>query len=91
MPDHTVDNPEFYEAHWRRTRTAHDPAVLTKAAQLVELVPAGVRSVLDVGCGDGTITAAMAQRFEVTAVDRSAAALAHVAEAMQYRRTFKNA
>jgi SAM-dependent methyltransferase len=42
------------------------------------MIPDGVRTILDVGCGDGAITNRLAQDWDVTGVDMSAAALAHV-------------
>lgn len=73
------DNAEFYERHWSLTSLAADRDVLGKAERLAALIPADVRTIADVGCGDGTITRVLAQRWAVTAVDRSAQALQRVA------------
>ena len=43
-----------------------------------EMIPPDVSRILDVGCGDGAITDRLAEAWEVTGVDASAAALAHV-------------
>jgi SAM-dependent methyltransferase len=43
-----------------------------------EMIPESVESILDVGCGDGAITNRLAQRWQVTGVDTSRAALVHV-------------
>lgn len=72
------DNLEFYENHWSRTSLADDQDVLGKAQQLLAMIPASVRSIADVGCGDGTITRVLAEHYAVTAIDRSARALVRV-------------
>lgn len=46
---------------------------------VAEHVPSGVRSILDVGCGDGRVTHVLAERgFEMTGLDGSATALARL-------------
>jgi SAM-dependent methyltransferase len=72
------DSPEFYERHWAHTDTSQDPHVVAKAERLLSLVPADVRSVVDVGCGDGYLAHKMAARYDVLAVDRSRVALARL-------------
>ena len=74
------DNPTFYEAYWQTAQSDADPFVVRKIAELLQLIPPDVQTVVDVGCGDGTLTAALAQRFHVQAIDRSAEALARVAQ-----------
>jgi SAM-dependent methyltransferase len=83
MPDapHTheqVDSPAFYDRHWEHTDTAVDPYVVEKGDRILRLMPDGVRSVLDVGCGDGYLTHRIAERFDVTAADRSGVALSRL-------------
>ena len=73
------DSPAFYDAYWQNTRSDVDPHVVRKADALLRLVPDGVRTIVDVGCGDGVLTTALAQRYQVQAVDRSEAALARLA------------
>ena len=70
-----IDDPAFYDAHWRETSTADDPHIAAKATLMTSLVPADVRTIVDVGCGDGTLTHFFVERWQVTAVDRSAVAL----------------
>jgi SAM-dependent methyltransferase len=65
-------------------RLATDPYTDERHKNLREMIPSGVRSILDVGCGDGALTNRLAEDWEVTGVDTSAAALEHVkAEAVQ--------
>jgi glycosyltransferase involved in cell wall biosynthesis/SAM-dependent methyltransferase len=48
------------------------------ASDLRELIPDSVRSILDVGCGNGHITHALADRFDVVGIDPSHTALARL-------------
>jgi SAM-dependent methyltransferase len=57
---------------------AQDPKILERARMFEEMIPTDVSRILDVGCGDGAITDRLAAAWEVTGVDASAAALAHV-------------
>jgi SAM-dependent methyltransferase len=57
---------------------ADDPKIRHRARMLQEMIPEGVERILDVGCGDGAITDHLAQRWEVTGIDRSPTALQHV-------------
>ena len=55
------------------------PKQLMRIDQTLSLVPNGIRSVLDVGCGDGKITNSLSERFEfVVGTDFSHSALKHV-------------
>jgi SAM-dependent methyltransferase len=71
-----TDSEAFYDRHWEGTETATDPHVVQKADRILRMIPPGVRSIADVGCGDGYLTHRLAERYEVTAIDRSAVALA---------------
>jgi SAM-dependent methyltransferase len=57
------------------------PDIRLKTTQFLQMIPGDVRTIVDVGCGDGAITNRLAESYEVTAVDSSRAALAHVATA----------
>lgn len=48
------------------------------ADDLIALIPAEVRSILDAGCGNGTVTNRLADRWEVLGCDLSESALRHV-------------
>jgi SAM-dependent methyltransferase len=63
-------------SHWERRHHRDEEA---RIAATVEMVPAGVDSLLDVGCGDGRITNRLAERIpRVVGVDASAVALSYV-------------
>ncbi|WP_156040563.1 class I SAM-dependent methyltransferase [Chondromyces apiculatus] len=65
----------FYDRHWEHTSTAADPHIVAKGDLVLRLVPAGVRTIVDIGCGDGYLTHRLAEHHQVTAVDRSQVAL----------------
>ncbi len=71
------DNPSYYERSAWGSFYDH-PDVVEKTRVILEMIPDGVRSVLDVGCGDGAITNVLAERYDTTGVDRSTTALRHV-------------
>jgi SAM-dependent methyltransferase len=71
-----MDNPEFYEQFdWANMSDKH---IAEKAKLFLSVIPADVKTILDVGCGNGAITNFLASHFEVTGVDRSAEALKFV-------------
>ncbi len=71
-----MDNKSFYENFdWSGFQ---EGALKTKVAKVLELIPDDVKSIADVGCGNGIITNVMAQQYDVTAVDRSETALSFV-------------
>jgi SAM-dependent methyltransferase len=57
---------------------AEAPDIQEKIRVFEQMIPAGVESIVDVGCGDGAITDALARRWRVTGVDSSRTALSHV-------------
>ncbi len=75
-----IDSAEFYEQHWRARGGAlsHDEVKRDQIRRIVQMIPDDVRTILDVGCGDGAISNVLAEKFTVTAVDRSAEALTHL-------------
>jgi SAM-dependent methyltransferase len=57
----------------------HDlPDIREKIRIFSALIPDDVRTIVDVGCGDGAITNQLGRRWDVTGVDSSATALRHV-------------
>lgn len=54
------------------------PDIQAKIIVFEQLIPEAVRSIVDVGCGDGAITDALARSRRVVGVDSSRVALAHV-------------
>jgi SAM-dependent methyltransferase len=77
QPIQSLDMNLFENAsHWERDHHRDEEA---RIATTLEMVPAGVDSLLDVGCGDGRITNRLAKRIpRVVGVDGSAAALTYV-------------
>lgn len=55
-----------------------DPEIGRKVAMFGQIVPSGVETILDVGCGDGAITNPLAERYAVVGVDSSEVALRHL-------------
>lgn len=71
-----VDSPAFYDRHWQQRDTSQNPHVVAKGDLLVSMIPSDVRTIADVGCGDGYLTQRLAERWDVVGIDRSAVALA---------------
>lgn len=68
-----MDNPLYYEDFdW-----AEMPGekILEKANLFLSLIPEDVKTILDLGCGNGIITNHLASKFDMTGADRSASAL----------------
>lgn len=55
-----------------------DQEIQKKAKRIAELIPYGVKTILDVGCGNGIITNLLNEKYEVTGLDSSKEALEHV-------------
>lgn len=53
-------------------------AISKKTDYIIRHIPSDVRTILDVGCGNGKITNALKDRWQVTGLDLSAEALKHV-------------
>lgn len=62
------------------TWAAYDPGglIALRLEQVLKIIPAGVESILDAGCGNGVITNALHLRYRVTGLDLSPAALEYV-------------
>jgi SAM-dependent methyltransferase len=77
QPEHRAVDDRFEQtAVWGRL--AADPTTDERVRIIEQMISDGVATILDVGCGDGAITNRLARRWEVTGVDLSAAALAHL-------------
>ena len=60
---------------WKRSAVSEQLAV---AEDLIELVPDSVKTILDAGCGNGTVTNQLMSRWDVVGCDISEAAVKHV-------------
>ncbi len=71
-----MDNKKIYEDHdWEKLDLIK---LKSKIEKVIEWIPSDVKTILDVGCGNGVITNILAEHFDVTAVDRSKKALSYV-------------
>lgn len=73
----TTAEPQFnYDGSWALKAAAPlEAKEAQRIRQTLDLIPAGVRSVLDAGCGDGRVTMALARQYDVVGVDISCNAL----------------
>jgi SAM-dependent methyltransferase len=72
MPEIEFD----YEQSWRLKEGAIDAKESQRIRQTMAMIPGGVRTVLDAGCGDGRILSCLAERYRAVGVDVAHAALA---------------
>ena len=72
-----LSNPAYYEQFdWEKSDLGIH--LRDKIEKIFELMPPYVGTIIDIGCGDGTITNRLAKKYKVTGVDRSANALKFV-------------
>lgn len=73
-----MDDLRYYEQNnfWRRYTL--DVLTIEKIHKVLEIVPKDVRTIIDIGCGNGLITNELAEKFQVVGVDRSRTALKYV-------------
>lgn len=64
------------EAVWGQL--IRDPKTERRIRMFQQMIPSDVERIVDVGCGDGAITNRLAEHWDVTGVDLSAAALAYL-------------
>lgn len=71
-----MDNTKYYEKFdWQSAELSSK--LIDKIEKLISVIPEDVDTVLDVGCGDGTISVGLNKKFNVIASDRSVNALKH--------------
>lgn len=71
-----MDNKLIYEQQdWEKLTHEH---LKGKIEKVLSMIPVDVTSILDVGCGNGVITNVLAEKYEVTGVDRSQKSLSYV-------------
>jgi len=74
-----MDNIKLYEQekHWGKLKK--DFKFLDKVRMIKALIPEDVKTILDVGCGDGALTNLLSrERYQIVGYDRSEEALKHV-------------
>jgi len=72
-----IDNSVYYElSNWGKSNLSIH--LRTKSEKIFEFTPSDVKTIIDIGCGDGIIKNKLANKYEVTGVDRSANALKFV-------------
>ena len=72
-----LDNTSYYE-HFDWEKTNLSVPLKNKIEKIFEFIPSDVKTIIDIGCGDGTITNELAKKYKVSGVDRSANALKFV-------------
>ena len=77
-PERKPSERALYEIHEDWERFTLTPYLEQKNRLIGEMLPAGVRTILDVGCGNGLITNALTGRAWTVGLDWSRAALAFV-------------
>lgn len=71
-----MDNRNIYENYdWEKLNLKK---LQPKVEKIMEWIPSDVKTILDIGCGNGVITNILAKNYDVTAVDRSKKALLYV-------------
>ena len=73
----TLDNELFYE-HLDWVEYSGETKLRRKTEKIFETIPSDVVTIIDIGCGDGTISNQLAKKYDVTGVDRSKYALSFV-------------
>ncbi|MGD9899299.1 MAG: class I SAM-dependent methyltransferase [Calditrichaceae bacterium] len=69
-----MDNKNYYELFdWSAANL--DNHLKDKITKILMTIPRDVQNIIDIGCGDGTITNQLGKKFDVIAVDRSKNAL----------------
>ena len=65
-----MDNKNYYENfNWESAQLS--TRLKEKIDKIISVIPNDVKTILDVGCGDGTISQALNNKFNVIASDRS--------------------
>lgn len=72
-----LDNSAYYE-HFDWEKSNLSVRLRSKIEKIFEFMPEDVKTIMDIGCGDGTITNELAKKYDVTGVDRSKTALSFV-------------
>lgn len=69
-----MDHKKYYENYdWHQANLSEK--LKSKISKIISVIPSGVNSILDVGCGDGAISNELNTQYNVVALDRSINAL----------------
>ena len=72
-----MDHTTFYDnLNWEKAEL--EKKLSEKINLIINSIPEGVTTIIDVGCGDGTISNALKEKYNVVAVDTSVKALQYV-------------
>lgn len=71
-----MDNAKVYELlDWEKLDHSK---LKSKIDHLLKVIPSDVKTIIDIGCGNGTITNVLSEKYDITGVDRSQNALKYV-------------
>ena len=75
-----MSDQTYYEDLWRKKggELKYDPEIIKKTEIIKQRIPNDVQTILDVGCGDGSITNPLGEKWEVSAIDISTEAVKHL-------------
>jgi len=71
-----MDNQKYYKSY--DYDSLNKLALSSKTKKILELIPDDVKSIMDIGCGNGLITNELAKKYSVTGIDRNKKALEFV-------------
>lgn len=66
-----MDDKRYYDFQWQQTGGKEHPYIAEKTKIILDIIPQDVRTIIDVGCGDGAITNVLAERYTVVGGDIS--------------------
>lgn len=78
----------FWENHYvKHGNAAQSPFTSAKNDKILELIPDDVKTILDVGCGGGSLMVYLMKegRFEIEGVDRSSSGVEHIVNNLGFR------
>ncbi len=75
-----MSDTDYYNDMWQKQGgyLQNDSEIKKKIQLIEEMFPSDIQTVLDVGCGDGAITNALASSWRITAIDLSEQAVKHL-------------
>jgi len=77
---HEPEKKHLFHVHnqydWDSINTKSD--LIRKAQKILDLIPSDVQNIIDIGCGDGTLTNVLASRYHIIGLDINLQGLARV-------------